>query len=661
MGRARRAAPRGDAMDGEHDRRTCRRDVRAHERGGVLIVALVAMVLAVSLAFATTSLSTARRSDVARDERDLQARATAEAGVERAIAWAAELAALDPAAPFAALDALAGQTAADGSPLPFVLADGELLAGAERSYGRFTVTVAARADGAARELRITSTGHVPDPDAPLAKATAHALVRLAPRTAPGLEFAYFVNHWAWLYSSRINVTGNAGSNGQFDCGDKSPGLFGTPRYRSVALADPAHPDLVGYLDDNGDGVTDGSDGGVYAAWDIVRSGRARGMGALQQNQHAFGAPFEMPQLADLRGYEAAALAAGASVSVAGGVDASGAPLPPTELIDAIAGDESGEPQHVVLIGTAERPIVLNGPVVVRGDLIIKGVVTGRGSIYAGGNVYIADDLTYANAPSSWTAPSMGEADLEAWLTAEHDRDFCGLFARESVVMGDFTDSNWRSWVDRWLDDPLNESSEDAGVDGVPGTRDGKDAIPGTADDDLLEGDDTWTVERYTQAHADAGILPAGKAVGDPIPGTGEDVDGDGVEDGKLTLDDFDLAAALDSGEWGGNLPAGVTDFADLASTQLSTIEAAVATNHAAAMASFDYANDFNLRGSLVARVEAMIAAAPKLNFTIDLRLLGGGIHPELLPQVLAAPQIVAWQWSGEDLHTLLAAAKGPTP
>ncbi len=636
-------------------------DRRQDQRGGVLIVALIAMVLAVSLAFAATTLSTSRRSAVARDERDLQARATAEAGVQRVMAWAQELAALDPARPFAAIDALAGRTALDGTPIPFVLADGELLTGAARSYGALTVSLTARANGDARDLRITATGHVPDVNAPLAKATAHAIVRLAPRPAPGFEYAYFVNHWAWLYSSRINVYGNAGSNGQFDAGDRAPGLFGNPRYRSVSRADPAHPDLVGYLDDNHDGVTDGSDGGIYSAWDIVGSDSVRGMGGNTANQHAFGAPLAMPQLADLSVRESDALATGANVSLSGGYDASGNPLPPIELADAVLGDEPGEQQNLVLIGTANQPIVLNGPIVVRGDVIIKGVVTGKGAIYAGGNIYVADNVTYANPPSQWQPASMSEADLEAWLAAERQRDFCGLFARENVVMGDFTNATWRTWVDKWLADPGNASAEDAGLDGIPGTLLGRDGIAGTADDDVLEGDGTWTVDHYTQAHADAGILPPGKVVGDPIPASGEDIDADGVQDGAITLNDFDLPATLDSGAWAGNLPPGTTQFKQLSTVGLTTIEATVATSHAAAMASLASRNEFNLRGSLVSRVEAMVSSTTKLNFTFDLRLLGGGLHPELLPPVLAPPQIVAWQWSGEDLHQLLAAAGGATP
>src|SRR5262249_27679231 len=136
--------------------------------------------------------------------------------------------------------------------------------------------------------------------------------------------------------------------------------------------DPAHPHLLGYEDDNGDGVKDGSDGGVYAGWDIVNVDRMRGMGALAKNQHDFLAQVPMPNLRDLAAYETLAKGANSSLRIGGAA--------PLAVSNAVLGDEAGEKQNVVLIGTAASPIVLNGPVVVRGDVIIKGVVTGQGSI-----------------------------------------------------------------------------------------------------------------------------------------------------------------------------------------------------------------------------------------------------------------------------------------
>jgi hypothetical protein len=629
---------------------------RSSERGGILVVTMIALMLAMSLAYAATSLATARKSAVSKEGRDLQARAAAEAGVHRAIAWAQEMVALDAANPFAAIDHVAGQLDVAGAPIAYTLADGELLASNGRSYAALTITVAAVANGASRDLRITASGHVPDATHPLATATAHAIVRLARRPAPAQENAYFVNHWAWLYSDKIAIQGNAGSNGQLDCGGHKPTVDGSPRYAGISLADPLHPDLQGYVDDNGDMVEDGSDGGLYSAWDIVGADKVQGMGGLSENQHAFGDRVTMPQITNLAPIEATAIAHGSSLAIGGGYDAFGVPLPPTVVADAVLGDGVGEQQNLVLIGTVDQPILLDGPVVVRGDVIIKGVVTGQGSIYASCNLYIADDVTYLNPPTSWTPASNSEADVEAWLAANTAADFCGLFARENVVIGDFTQPEWTAQVDAWLSDPANESSEDAGTDGIPNTIAGKDGKSGTADDDVLEGDGCWTVEHYTTTHADLGVIPAGKSVGDVIPGTGEDLDGDGVQDATVSVADFGLAAALDSGEWAGNLPGGTTCYDQIASIKMTTIESAVATEHAAAGVSLSNGTAFELRGGLVARIEAMLASTQKIQFTFDGRMTAGGLYPDLLPQVVVPPQILAWQWTEENLHHVLAAA-----
>ena len=68
----------------------------------------------------------------------------------------------------------------------------------------------------------------------------------------------------------------------------------------------------------------------------------------------------------------------------------------TKTISAVASSD----QPLVLVGTASKPIVLNGPVVIPGDVIIKGVVTGRGTIYAGRNVHVVGELKY-QAPPHW--------------------------------------------------------------------------------------------------------------------------------------------------------------------------------------------------------------------------------------------------------------------
>jgi hypothetical protein len=59
--------------------------------------------------------------------------------------------------------------------------------------------------------------------------------------------------------------------------------------------------------------------------------------------------------------------------------------------------DDGSP--LIVVGTAGRPIVIDGPVVVPGDVIIRGVMSGRGTIYAGRNIHVVGSTTYLNGPT----------------------------------------------------------------------------------------------------------------------------------------------------------------------------------------------------------------------------------------------------------------------
>ncbi|MHC4663476.1 MAG: hypothetical protein ACYS8W_17590, partial [Planctomycetota bacterium] len=283
-------------------------------------------------------------------------------------------------------------------------------------------------------------------------------------------------------------------------------------------------------------------------------------------------------------------------------------------------------------GTAQNPIILDGPVVVRGDVIIKGVVRGRGVIYSGGNVYIPDDVEYETMPPNNGIPAgTSEQQMESWLNNPNteNSDGLGLFAREQVVIGDYTSSTWRSNVSSWVNHSLNESKEDAGLDGIPNTKDGPDGIAGTADDDILEDDGEWTVEYYTQAHADLGLLPPGKVIGDVVPGSGEDIDGDGVYDPTTSMNEFyidgDPYGSFDPGAWH-NLPGGVNNYGQIATNDIANVHAAIYTNHTLAARVINNSGNRNIDfyGAIVSRNEAIVYSASRLNIKHDMRLYGGG-------------------------------------
>lgn len=268
----------------------------------------------------------------------------------------------------------------------------------------------------------------------------------------------------------------------------------------------------------------------------------------------------------------------------------------------------------------------------RGDVIIKGVVTGQGSIYAGRNVYIADNLTYKNGPSTTRPADNSQATTEKWRESNKGKDSLGLFAKEHVVIGDYSNSSWQSNVQSWVNHPLNRSDEDAGADGIHGTKYGLDGIKGTADDDTLEGDGVWTVDHYTAADAAAGLIPPGKKVGDVVPGSGEDIDGDGGYDGTTKMTEFNIegqASNTAAPPWsnfvGNSLPSSSAKYNSISSIGISRIDGILYTNHTlAALMAPGGSTEIQLNGAIISRNESIIYSASKLIFNHDERISGDG-------------------------------------
>lgn len=83
----------------------------------------------------------------------------------------------------------------------------------------------------------------------------------------------------------------------------------------------------------------------------------------------------------------------------------------------------------VLVGTAEKPIRVNGPVTITQDVAIKGVIEGQGTLYAGRNVHIVGSIRYKDGPD-FRNGSLAGNDAQ-----NEKKDFLGLAARGSVLMG----------------------------------------------------------------------------------------------------------------------------------------------------------------------------------------------------------------------------------
>ena len=465
-----------------------------------------------------------------------------------------------------------------------------------------------------RRLAITSYAYVPsraaydagDPDA--ARADAHTVVEVRFQGSEVFDYSYFINHWGWFFGDSIVANGNVRSNGQFDFGHHTSAVHGSPRYEA------SHgTELLGYLDDNGDGVRDGSDGGVYSSDAIKNASNVSGLAGDSDNRHVTEKMVKMPNLEDLSFYEQRAQARGSSIGVGTSVEVNG-----------VLGDESGEQQNLFLVGTAEEPIVLNGPVVVRGNVIISGYVSGQGSIYSGGNIYVADDILYLDGPDSIRPGANDQQSVEEWRRETAGLDSLGLFAREHIVVGDFTDDWWQSNVSSWVNHELNKSREDAGIDGIQNTREGPDGVLGTADDDFLEDDGVWTVSRYTQEDAEKGLIPEGRQPGDVIPGSGEDIDGDGSYDDTTRLSEFSFSDPLETQYWAGNLQEDLESYSDVSSSEISRLDAAFYTNHTFAAVVSNPGEVIRINGSVVSRNESIIFAAAGLEMNHDERLTGRG-------------------------------------
>jgi hypothetical protein len=104
--------------------------------------------------------------------------------------------------------------------------------------------------------------------------------------------------------------------------------------------------------------------------------------------------------------------------------------------------------NLVLEGTTDNPIVLDGDVYVSGDVVIKGVVTGRGAIYSGRNMYVAGNLTNKNKadkPGTGICSTIADDDAGrnecAIKNINAGRDETRLSAGNNMVLGDYTEKD----------------------------------------------------------------------------------------------------------------------------------------------------------------------------------------------------------------------------
>lgn len=331
------------------------------------------------------------------------------------------------------------------------------------------------------------------------------------------DYVYFINNWGWFFGRGITAKGDVRSNGIFS-------------FR------------------NGPRV----DGQIYAGEEIdVDSPGINGTGGQEDHQHPESKKLNMPNLMNLHYYEELANEKSGYIRKGGQV-----------LVNKIYGDEEGETGNIVLIGTPSEPLEICGPVVITGDVIVKGTVTGQGSIYAGRNVYLAGDISYKYAPSSPRPANDDRSTVDEWVNANQDKDVVGFAARESVIMGDYTQTSGRDpwYANYWL---FSMGDEDVGEDGIPDTN------------DEGEGDGKWDPEY-------------------------EDLDGDGVRDYNYNWSSVQLQTNLSNYT---NLPKGTTRYSQLATNRINHLDGIYYTSHAFTGRT---GNGVQFNGAVISKDEAII-------------------------------------------------------
>ncbi|MHC4662999.1 MAG: hypothetical protein ACYS8W_15060, partial [Planctomycetota bacterium] len=326
--------------------------IRPGERGYAMIMALFAMLVAVALCMAAAMLVQTETRDADFHGKLRQAKQAALAGLERGtsvIADALKGLALDD--PFGSIDGLDGAILFTDEPL---MSGSDLIGQYSLEFDVLPYTgpgsVSPQTDDDCwRDILIKVTA-VASPGSRLeARRKAELLVRVELSASEVFDYAYFINHWGWWYGSSIYGYGNIRANGQFDFGGYRPTVNGRPRFRYVNSGPPF--DLIDYIDDNGDGLKNGLDGGVYAGWNIINNSGVKG----NPNFYPWQEQIPMPNLSNLSYYENVACSKSGSIAIAG-----------YTIIDGVLGDDAGESRNGYLEGTAQNPIILDGPVVVRG-------------------------------------------------------------------------------------------------------------------------------------------------------------------------------------------------------------------------------------------------------------------------------------------------------
>ncbi len=95
--------------------------------------------------------------------------------------------------------------------------------------------------------------------------------------------------------------------------------------------------------------------------------------------------------------------------------------------------------NVVLRGTRDNPIVINGTVAIDGDVVIQGYIKGAGSILARGNIYVPMDLQYLDGQVVLEGddPEHPTGARTFGVAQDGTRNVLGLTCGGNMLIGDY--------------------------------------------------------------------------------------------------------------------------------------------------------------------------------------------------------------------------------
>jgi hypothetical protein len=96
--------------------------------------------------------------------------------------------------------------------------------------------------------------------------------------------------------------------------------------------------------------------------------------------------------------------------------------------------------NVILSGTMENPITIDGTVTIDGDMIINGFIKGEGTLIVRGNIYIPTDLEYLDGAKYLPGDPVGSpsGSTTFGISLDGTKNALGLAAGGSIMIGDYT-------------------------------------------------------------------------------------------------------------------------------------------------------------------------------------------------------------------------------